>query len=291
MPLRQQVQKALRAITPPLVLTVYKKSPLHGPVRRFFNKPSGDNAPAWHTIAAGELAGLKIFANTAGGFGEMVNGSYDQFFFDYLKKLDLAGKTIYDIGSHVGFNALYFAKLVGAEGRVVAFEPNEFNARRFRQILSGNPELASRITIFELAIANRKGSEDFLFSDNVDGGTSSGSFIESADTLWQKEVYEKQIGFVRKTVPTLPLDQAPTELSTSGQPALIKIDVEGAEYLVLEGGKQLITAARPILLVEIHSIFNMFRVSQLLTELAYEVELLKEEADGRCFIAARPSNK
>jgi hypothetical protein len=35
----------------------------------------------------------------------------------------------------------------------------------------------------------------------------------------------------------------------------------------------------------------MFRVSQLLTELAYEVELLKEEADGRCFIAARPSNK
>jgi len=285
---RKDVQKAIRLITPPFIVVAYKKSPLYKTVNAFFNKPTRDKLPFWHTIVAGDLAGLKIFANNTGGFREMINGSYDKFFFDYVKNFDLKGKTVYDIGSHVGFTALYFAKMVGPEGKVIAFEPNEFNARRFKHILSENEELAKRIDVYKIAISKKKGSEDFLFGDDVDGGTSSGSFIDSSHTFWRKEVYEEQIGFVRKTIQTLPLDLLESELSITKTPALIKIDVEGAEQLVLEGGRDLIKKNKPILLIEIHSIFSMFEVGRILNELEYATNLLKEESDGRCFIAAHP---
>ncbi|OJI09288.1 MAG: hypothetical protein COV08_01675 [Candidatus Vogelbacteria bacterium CG10_big_fil_rev_8_21_14_0_10_49_38] len=285
---RKDVQKAIRLITPPLIIAAYKKSPLYQTANAFFNKPTKDKIPSWHTIVSGDLAGLKIFANNTGGFREMINGSYDKFFFDYVKKFDLTGKTVYDIGSHVGFTALQFAKVIGPEGKVIAFEPNEFNARRFKYILSENGDLAGRIDIHEIAISQSQGSEDFLFGDDVDGGTSSGSFIDRSHTFWKKEVYEEQIGFVRKTIQTLPLDLLESELLITKAPALIKIDVEGAEQLVLEGGRDLIKKNKPILLIEIHSIFSMFEVGRILNELEYTTSLLKEESDGRCFIAAHP---
>lgn len=288
---RKQVQAGLRLVTPPLIIEIYKRSPLHSPVRQFFNKPVGNEAPTWHTLSSGELRGCKVFSNTTGGFGEMINGSYDKFFFDYVKQIDLRGKAVLDVGSHVGFNTLYFAKLVGPGGKVIAFEPNTFNLKRLKLNLSGNPDLEERVTILDLALSDKKSTEDFLFSDNVDGGTSSGSFISSSHPIWQKAVYEEQIGFKRQSVATTSLDLWSTETSTRLIPALIKIDVEGAEYLVLEGGKQLISRAQPILLIELHSIFNMFRVGQTLQELGYQSQLLKEEVDGRCFIAATPKGK
>jgi len=69
-------------------------------------------------------------------------------------------------------------------------------------------------------------------------------------------------------------------------PFLIKIDVEGAEHLVLEGGKKFIKQYKPIILLEIHSIFNMMKCYEFFSDLNYKLELLQQEPDGRCFIAA-----
>jgi hypothetical protein len=75
-------------------------------------------------------------------------------------------------------------------------------------------------------------------------------------------------------------------------PSLIKIDVEGAELLVLEGAMELLTTHKPFLLIEVHNIIMMFKVQKLLSRLEYDLEILDEENSSvsRCFIRARPKN-
>ena len=280
-----------RQIIPPIIFSILRKSPLYAYIRKFILKSSKDKCIAsWHRISAGELAGYELYVNSHGMFKEMIEGTYDTFFCDYLKKLNLEGKTVIDIGAHIGFDALFFAKAVGKTGKVYAFEPNILNKERLDLIINRNADLSERVTTYPIAISNKKGVEQFIFSSFVDNGTSSGSFIEASSTFWEKNIYEKDIGFKRTNVETIPLNEI-SDLGITELPGLIKIDVEGAEYLVLEGGYELISKSQPILLIEIHSIFNMFKVSESLKILKYSMDLLKQESDGRCFISATPIKK
>ena len=74
-------------------------------------------------------------------------------------------------------------------------------------------------------------------------------------------------------------------------PNLMKIDIEGAEYLALRGAKKIINKFKPILLMEIHSIFNMLEIGKMMTEWQYTTKLLHEEKDGRCFLVANYNSK
>jgi sulfopyruvate decarboxylase TPP-binding subunit len=123
----------------------------------------------------------------------------------------------------------------------------------------------------------------------VESGRSSGGFIDTADTIWPRETF-KQRGFTEIKVRTVPLDLFKEELGISESPDIIKIDVEGAEHLVLCGAKHTLATKKPVLLLEIHSMLNMFSVVSLLSSLSYELKILKEESDGRCFLEAHPKN-
>ena len=281
----------VRQVIPPIIFSALRKSPLYAYIRKFISKLSEDkHVASWHTITAGELAGYELYVDSHGMFKEMIEGTYDTFFSDYLKKLNLEGKTIIDIGAHIGFDALFFAKAVGENGKVYTFEPNITNKERLDLIVSRNLVLTRQVKTYPIAISNKKGIEEFIFSSVVDNGTSSDSFIEASSTFWDKNIYERDIGFKRTSVETIPLNKI-SELGITELPALIKIDVEGAEYLVLEGGYELIKKSQAILLIEIHSIFNMFKVSEGLKRLNYSMDLLKLESDGRCFISAVPDKK
>ena len=288
---KDHLYNIVRQVIPPIIFSALRKSPLYAYIRKFISKLSEDkHVASWHTIAAGELAGYELYVDSHGMFKEMIEGTYDTFFSDYLKKINLEGKTIIDIGAHIGFDALFFAKAVGEKGKVYAFEPNITNKERLDLIVSRNLVLTRQVKTYPIAISNKKGIEEFIFSSVVDNGTSSGSFIEASSTFWDKNIYERDIGFKRTSVETIPLNEI-SELGITELPALIKIDVEGAEYLVLEGGNELIKKSQAILLIEIHSIFNMFKVSEGLKRLNYSMDLLKLESDGRCFISAVPDKK
>ncbi|WP_370574400.1 FkbM family methyltransferase [Methanomethylovorans sp.] len=243
--------------------------------------------PAWHIIKGGNLKGREIFVDQKDGYWqkEIVDGTQDQYFFNYLAKLHLEGKVILDIGAHVGYHSMNFAQLVGQNGCVYAFEPNIFNLRRFYLNLEKNADLAKRIKIHDFAISDQTGDIEFNFSSNVDDGKSSGSFISGAHTPYQNHVYDN-IGFSKMSVKTISLDELLYSNEATLIPYLLKIDVEGAENLVLEGGYDMIKKYKPLILMEIHSIFNMFKTFEFFMPLGYKIELLHEERDGRCFIAA-----
>jgi FkbM family methyltransferase len=281
--------KIVYNITPPFVFSFLKKSAAYPKLQALADKhlKKDSLAPSWNVITDGLLKGRKMFidASEIAPWKNMINGEYDQFFVEFLKKLDLKGKTIYDIGAHFGYTSMFFAELVGPSGKVIAFEPNIYNKKRFEQNLSENKDFTGIIEIRDCAISDKTGEEDFLFNDNVDNGTSSGSFLDSSDTFYEKDTYEKHRGFKRVKIKTIPIDSLES-IGITKSPFIMKIDIEGAEYLALKGAKQTLAKYRPILLIEIHSIFNMLKVGEILSEFGYKIELLKEETDGRCFISA-----
>jgi hypothetical protein len=96
------------------------------------------------------------------------------------------------------------------------------------------------------------------------------------------------MNFQKITVRTVYLDNLDEYLNDKLAPRLLKIDVEGGEYLVLSGAKKLLSTVKPLVLVEVHSIYNMYRLREIFDEVKYKMELIKEEDDGRCFFACRP---
>lgn len=283
--------RVIYMITPPFIFLSVKNSTIYPKLQALASRYLKKDRfiPGWNVIKGGVLEGRKIFIYPTGVWKDMISGDYDKFFVDFLKKLDLKGKVVYDIGAHFGYSSMCFAQLVGPSGKVIAFEPNVFNRERFKYFLTENMDLKPIIEIHDIAISDKIGEEVFNFNDNLDDGTSSGSFINSSHTFFEKDFYEKNLGYKKVSIKTASVDLL-ENIGIKEKPFLIKIDIEGAEYLALEGARQSLIKYKPILLIEIHSIFNMMRVDQILNELGYKTEFLKEETDGRCFISAVKHN-
>jgi len=168
----------------------------------------------------------------------------------------------------------------GAE--VVAFEPNTHNAERLRENLSRNPSLSTRIRLRSEALSDCQGRLEFVQSADLDE-TSSGSHLAAATPPACDVVYEH---FQRVSVPCARADS----LIAAGEaaPAVMKVDVEGAELLVLEGARELLHRHKPLLLVEVHHIRLMFNLRPLLEDFGYRLKLADEARaePSRCFLIA-----
>ena len=218
---------------------------------------------------------------------EMMEGCYDSFIYDVLGGLmPIRGATVWDVGAHIGYHSLAFAALVGPSGRVVAFEPNPHNVDRLRQHLERNTDLEERIVLMTCALGNVEGEEDFVFSPEIDNGRSSGSHLGQAFVPEEPEVYQS---FGRKRVPVATADTLLRDRRVPA-PSIIKIDVEGAESLVLVGAQNLLGSLKPVLLIEVHHITAMHDVLNILLRQGYHTSIVNDapNSSSRCFIVAQP---
>lgn len=123
------MKQFIKKITPPIIYAF---------LRKLLVKPR-TFLPIWNTLAYKPLNGLQMFFDPSGPWQKkIINNTYDKFLFDRLTKIDLKGKIIFDIGAHIGFHSIYFAQLVGHNGKVYSFEPNPKNIERFEIILEKN---------------------------------------------------------------------------------------------------------------------------------------------------------
>lgn len=241
--------------------------------------------PRWNTIQSGILKGNEIYVNQrTPHFKMMVDGNYDLFFTDYLNRCSWSGAVVLDIGGHIGYSALTFAALTGAEGKVVVFEPNRFNLERLMMNVSRNKNLREIIRIEPVALSDFNGESEFNLSSNIDDETSSGGFLEGAAKPLENVIYS-EYGFRKEKVKVVRLDDYIKKLEIA-KVDLIKIDVEGAEYMALAGGIELLKRDKPTLLIEVHSIIAMMKTCELLLPLGYKIEILDKDQLSRCFISA-----
>lgn len=284
------MNERLRLFIPPIAYIAVRKM-------RTALQPQTDMPPVlkatedlqWCPVLSGSLAGRLLYMNpdSLAYQSDMLHGIFDRDLFDYIDRKDWTGKIIYDIGAHIGYHTLNFAYRVGLDGRVFSFEPHPSHIERLKLNLSENEDLAARVTLTQVAIGEKSERLQFIFQESVESienGRSSASFIEGASTPLPSSYYSD---FATTEVDVKKLDDLVKD-SRYPPPELIKIDVEGAESLVIMGALETLHEYKPIILVEIHSPANMLHVVTLLQPLGYSLLLLKEEDDGRCLLAFEP---
>ena len=154
-----------------------------------------------------------------------------------------SGDVFFDVGAHYGWLSLKAARRVGRNGRVVAFEPSPvlLDILRYHQRRNRLPQM----TVVGSAVSERDAERDTFYLLN--GGLSSRSSLTIGHPgLPFLDGAEK----TSLEVPTLTLDRF-CEASDIA-PDLIKIDVEGAEGMVLRGASAVLRRYRPVLVVSTH---------------------------------------
>lgn len=171
------------------------------------------------------------------------NGEYDQNDLEFFKSAMSLGEVFYDIGANVGLIAIPLAKFLQerGHGKVIAFEPVNVNYQRLRRSIGLN-QLAN-LRVFKLALGDHDGQAEMVLE--------SGDAQISDNALMRHTVTAAENGSTC-SAPLRRLD-ALSEADSLPNADLIKIDVEGAEVLVMLGGQEFIRRSRPVIYGEFHS--------------------------------------
>ena len=149
-----------------------------------------------------------------------------------------AGATFIDVGADLGYYSLKAAPMVGATGHVIAIEPNPEALGRLRVNLAASN--ANVVAVAPVACSDAEGTLDLYVAPYANTGETSLSKSNAS-----------QDGAITRAfkVRARPLDDIVQESGVVRVDA-IKIDVEGAEYLVLKGAVQTLDRFHPMLLIE-----------------------------------------
>ena len=159
----------------------------------------------------------------------------------------IRGSIFIDVGAHIGYHAVYAAKIVGKTGKVICVEPDPFNI----PVLTRNISSFQHSRIIEAAASENLGFVPLSCSENP---LYSESHKRSDESI---------------VVPAITLDSLFEELKLESEArVLVKIDVEGSELRVLRGGMCMLRRYFPVLVMEIYP-HNLSEVKKLLQVLGY----------------------
>ncbi|HEV8017957.1 MAG TPA: FkbM family methyltransferase [Steroidobacteraceae bacterium] len=185
------------------------------------------------------------------------------------------GGTVLDVGAYIGTHTLAFARRVGSTGRVVAFEAQPFAFELLRRNIAAN--CLSNIEPRNAVVADSIGTVQ-ISSIEIDRKGAFGSASVRSDLLPGEPGLRP--GGQRETrrivVPATTIDSL--ELTAC---ALVKIDAEGTEDVVLRGARTTIARLQPVIYAECNSITDGLRCIEVLRSLNYEVRVHLADAFNR----------
>jgi FkbM family methyltransferase len=211
-----------------------------------------------HFIESGPATGLHYPVLLPDDKG-VWTGNYEVEFVSALVNAVQPGDVCYDIGGWRGYcggaMAAHHAK------RVFIFEPLPENCERIEKLIQLNSQLP--IELVRSAVGEAHGTAEFSMLD----ATSMGKLSNSP---FQPEVQSCQ----QLTVNVVAIDAWRRE-NKAELPQVIKIDVEGAEYMVLRGAEKTIKESLPRLFIECHSRQLTEQVSHFVQNLGYTCKTLE----------------
>jgi FkbM family methyltransferase len=166
-------------------------------------------------------------------------GTWEPESWEVLEQHIGTGATFVDIGAHIGYYSLKAAPLAGPTGHVIAIEPNPETIQK----LQGNIQAsgARTITVEPVACSDQEATLELFGAPRFNTGETSLSRANASQDSQAVTSYK---------VRARRLDDILKDAAVSRVDA-IKIDVEGAEYLVLKGASETLDRYHPVILVEI----------------------------------------
>ena len=200
------------------------------------------------TVRAGLNRGMRWLAG-AGAHGCWL-GHYEAPKQDLLSALVRPGDFAIDVGANAGFFTLALARLAGPGGRVIAIEPLAENVAALRRHVAMNA--LDNVVVVQAACADAHALAGFqAAATGEEGRLAAGSDY---------------------VLPTVTLDEV-IALVPGLVPAVVKIDVEGAEAAVLRGARSLLERRQTAFLVATHGPAPERECMDILVDAGYRVQL------------------
>jgi FkbM family methyltransferase len=193
-------------------------------------------------------------------FRSFVYGTWESEVIKVIATIVEPGMAVMDIGAHIGYYSLLFAKQVGPAGRVFAFEPLAENFA----LLQKNVKLNNlkNVQLLSQAVFSRRTRITINVPDEQ-LHPGSGSLYNAR-------------GVRQYDVDAISVDDFCEESGI--RPHILKMDVEGAENDVLIGAEKTVARYRPKLLIELHHFDGDVAknpVPELLTGWRYQIHWIE----------------
>lgn len=206
-----------------------------------------------------ELGGAPIFVSpdAALRFWRRDLFRTDPPLFHAARELVRPGDVIWDIGTNVGLFAFAAAAQAGPNGYVLAVEPDLWLVQLLQRSRAIQPASSAPMKVLPAAISDSVDVAEFCIAAR---GRSSNCLagMGGSQTGGTRE---------REHVVTVTLDWLAERFPP---PSVLKVDVEGAEALVLRGSRRVLAQSRPRILIEVYE-QNSAEVGRVLRELGYRL--------------------
>jgi FkbM family methyltransferase len=202
-----------------------------------------------YRILRGPLRG-RIIVTSLHDYPGAILGRTERPLLDWFQLNVRRDETWLDVGAHYGYTAIALAEIVGAEGRVFAFEPSLTTAGCLNRTRALNG--LAQIKVVPLGLAEGGGLR--VASVAMDRGMANHAFGGAAS----EDIY--LVGFDQ-------LWKATDGRTVHG----VKIDVQGMELQALEGMSSMLTQDHPKLVIEFHAGVARTAVLDLLGNAGYRI--------------------
>jgi FkbM family methyltransferase len=152
-------------------------------------------------------------------------------------KVAAKAKVFWDIGALFGFFSFAFT-LRSADRQALAFEPNPNSRAKLEECLPLNPN--AKIEVFDFAVGLPGKVVEFERGFHYTAVTDASAGADEENSAHLDTV----------AIKTMSIDELIDRKFAA--PDIIKIDVEGHEFDVLQGARELLLAKKPVLCLELH---------------------------------------
>ncbi len=188
----------------------------------------------------------------------VILGTYERFQTREFYIQSTKANVFWDLGAHVGYYSLLFS-IGNPTGKIYAFEPVKGNCDMFRAHMEMNK--VTNFTLYTKAVSNQNGSFSFRTSHTTVAGKLSEQGDMSIDVVKLSEWLSKNLILC---------------------PDLIKMDIEGEEYKVLEDLKFVLEKNRPKIFLSTHGPEVHIACITLLKEINYSLKPLDTTDINSC---------
>jgi len=151
------------------------------------------------------------------------------------------GDAFWDIGAHYGYFSMIAIDLVGRDGQVLSVEASPLTFKRLAENCSGT----KNNIVLHGAVSNEIGKVSFYELPNLYSEYNSTDITQFEKEKWFQKIKPHQV-----IVDAVSLDELYLNYPEIKKPAIIKIDVEGGELGVIEGGQRLFKQESPVIVME-----------------------------------------